>query len=119
MDKIIVTMGGVLGIFFTFWFFLGKKDSKVTEVNESVDILVKGGYSPDAISVKKGKTVILNFIRKDESSCLEEVILSDFKIKKYLPLNKKVSIEIIPQRVGKFDFSCGMGMFHGKLIVKD
>ena len=119
MDKIIVTMGGILGFFFTFWFFLGKRDSKAKEVVDSIDVIVKGGYSPDVISVKKGKTVTLNFIRKDESSCLEEVVLSDFKIKRYLPLNKKVSIQITPQSVGKFDFSCGMGMFHGKLIVKD
>lgn len=119
MDKIIVTMGGIFGIFFTYWFFMNKKDSKATEVNDSIDIIVKGGYLPDVISVKKGKTVTLNFIRSDESSCLEEVILSDFKIKKYLPLNKKVGIQITPQKTGKFDFSCGMGMFHGKLIVKD
>lgn len=119
MDKIIVTMGGVFGIFFTYWFFLGKRDSKAKEVIDSIDVVVKGGYSPDVISVKKGKTVTINFIRKDESSCLEEVILSDFKIKKYLPLNKKVSVQITPQKTGKFDFSCGMGMFHGKLIVED
>lgn len=119
MDKIIVTMGGIFGIFFTFWFFLGKKDSNAKEVIDFIDVVVKGGYSPDVISVKKGKTVTINFIRKDENSCLEEVILSDFKIKKYLPLNKKVSVEITPQKTGKFDFSCGMGMFHGKLIVED
>ena len=119
MDKIIITIVGVLGIFFTYWFFLVKKESKAKEVSGSIDILVKGGYLPDVISVKKGKTVTLNFIRKDESSCLEEVLLSDFKIKKYLPLNKKISIQITPQKIGKFDFSCGMGMFHGKLIVKD
>lgn len=119
MDKIIVTIVGVFGIFFTYWFFLVKKESKAKEVTDSIDILVKGGYLPDVISVKKGKTVTLNFIRKDESSCLEEVLLSDFKIKKYLPLNKKISIQITPQKIGKFDFSCGMGMFHGKLIVKD
>ncbi len=119
MDKIIVTMGGIFGIFFTFWFFLGKKDSKAKEVTGSIDVLVKGGYSPDVISVKRGKAITINFIRKDENSCLEEVILSDFKIKKYLPINKKVSVQITPQEVGKFDFSCGMGMFHGKLIVKD
>ncbi len=119
MDKIIVTIAGIFAIFFTFWFFLGKKDSKAKEVTGSIDILVKGGYSPDVISVKKGTAVSLNFIRSDESSCLEEVVLSDFKIKKYLPLNKKVSIAITPQKTGKFDFSCGMGMFHGKLIVRD
>lgn len=119
MDKIIVTASGFFGIFLTFWFFLNKKDSMAKEVSDSVDIVVKGGYSPNVISVKKGKTVTLNFIRNDESSCLEEVILADFKIKKYLPLNKKISIQITPEKIGNFDFSCGMGMFHGKLVVKN
>ena len=49
----------------------------------SVDITVEGGYQPDVISVPKGKTTKINFFRKDPSSCLEEVVLSDFKIKKY------------------------------------
>ena len=65
----------------------------------------------------KGKTTTINFFRKDPSSCLEEVILSDFKIRKYLPLNKKVSIEITPQKTGEYSFSCGMNMFHGKVKV--
>ncbi len=117
MDKIIVTIVGFLGIVFTYWFFLMKKDD-IVEVKNSVDITVEGGYSPSSIQIPKGRTTQINFIRKDPSSCLEEVILSDFKIRKYLPLNKKVGIQVTPQKTGKFDFSCGMNMFHGKIIVK-
>jgi len=117
MDKVLVTLFGLGGIAFTYWFFLGKKDSEAKEASGSIDIIVKGGYSPDIISIQKGEITKLNFIRKDESSCLEEVVLSDFKIRKYLPLNQKVTVELTPQKSGEFNFSCGMNMFHGKLIV--
>ena len=70
------------------------------------------------ISIPYGKKTKINFLRKDESTCLENIVLPDFKIKKFLPLNEKVTVEIIPDKKGTFDFSCGMGMFHGKLIVK-
>ncbi|TSC85448.1 MAG: hypothetical protein G01um10147_1146 [Microgenomates group bacterium Gr01-1014_7] len=116
LDKIIVIIFGILGIAFTYWFFLMKKEKEVV-VSESVDIIVEGGYSPEVISVPKGKTTKINFIRKDKSDCLEEVILPDFKVRKHLPLNQKVTIEITPNTSGEFRFSCGMNMFHGKIIV--
>lgn len=118
MDKIIVTLVGILGIAFTYWFFLMRKEKEV-EVSDSVEIIVEGGYSPEVISIPKGKTTKINFIRKDSSSCLEEVILGDFKIKKYLPLNEKVTVEVTPHKIGEFPFACGMNMFHGKIIVRD
>lgn len=117
-DKLFITIFGIILIIFTYWFFFLKKKKEV-EAKGNIDILVKGGYSPEIITVKKGKPVTLNFTREDSNSCLEDVVLSDFKIKKYLPLNKKISIQITPEKIGNFDFSCGMGMFHGKLVVKN
>ena len=117
MDKIIVSIFGILSILFTYWFFFMKKINTV-QAEGTVDILVEGGYKPERISIPYGQTTKLVFERKDSNSCLEEVILSDFKIKKSLPLNEKVTVEITPDKKGEFDFSCGMGMFHGKLIVK-
>lgn len=116
-DKIIITVVGLLGIVFTYWFFLKKKDTEVA-VSGSVDIVVLGGYSPNVISIPRGRTTKLNFIRKDPSSCLEEVVLGDFKVRKHLPLNKAVSVEITPQKTGEFGYACGMNMYHGKIIVK-
>ncbi|MFA7000168.1 MAG: cupredoxin domain-containing protein [Candidatus Paceibacterota bacterium] len=117
IDQIIVIIVSVVGIGFTYWFFLGKKDKEV-EISESVDIIVDGGYSPEAISIQKGKTTKLNFVRKDPTACLEEVVLGDFKVRRQLPLNQKVIIEITPEKSGEFTYTCGMGMYHGKIIVK-
>lgn len=117
MDKVIVTVTGVIGIALTYWFFLMKKEDVVVAKDE-IDIKVNGGYSPSVVEIPKGQTVKINFFRQDSSACLEEVILADFKIRQYLPLNQKVTIELTPQKSGEFHFSCGMNMFHGKVIVK-
>lgn len=116
LDKIFVAILSLAGIGFVYWYFLMNKE-EVVSVKDSVDIIVDGGYSPNTISIPKNKTTKINFTRKDPSTCLEEVVLSEFKIRKYLPLNKKVSIEITPQKTGEYPFSCGMSMFHGKIKV--
>lgn len=117
LDNIIVTAAGIGVIVFVYWFFLMKKDKAVV-VSDSVDILVKGGYSPDTIVIAKGKKITLRFTRQDPSSCLEEVVVPEFKIRKFLPLNQTVSVEVKPEKAGEYEFVCGMNMFHGKLIVK-
>lgn len=117
MDKILITIGGIFTIGFIWWFFFGKKEGEVVAGDE-LEVVVDGGYKPAAIKVKKGKTTTLKILRKDPNSCLEEIILSDFKIKKYLPLNKEVEISITPQKSGEFEFHCGMNMYHGKIVVE-
>ena len=117
MDKLLVTIFGIAGIVFTYWFFLMKKEKEVTVENE-VDITVSGGYSPEIISIPRGKTTKINFIRTDHADCLNEVILADFKIKRELPLNQKVTVEITPKEKGEFKFTCGMNMYHGKIVVR-
>lgn len=116
-DKVLVAVVGLLGIIFTYWFFLRRKEKEIV-VKDQIDITVSGGYSPEVISIEKGKTTRINFIRTDPTDCLNEVVLGDFKIRKQLPLNQKVSIEITPEKIGEYGYSCGMGMYHGKIIVK-
>lgn len=119
MDKIIVAVFSTGGIIFTFWFFLMRKEDEAVVVKtSSVDIIVEGGYSPNVISIPRGKQTTLNFFRKDPSSCLEEIVLPDFKIRKYLPLNKITPIQLIPSKSGTYEISCGMNMFHGKIKVE-
>lgn len=125
-DKIIVTIIGLVGIGFTYWFFLGKREKEVVVSDSAVDstgslqvdIVVEGGYTPEVISIPKGKTTKINFTRTDPSSCLEEVVLGYFKIRKYLPLNQKVTIELTPLQTGEFAYACGMNMYHGKIMVR-
>lgn len=117
LDKIIVTIFSILGIVFTYWFFLMKKE-EVIAIDDFVTIVADGGYTPNTISIPKGKTTKITFLRKDPSACLEEVVLGDFKIRKFLPLNQKVTIEIKPEKEGEYQFVCGMNMFHGKIMVR-
>lgn len=121
MDKVIVTVSGISLIVFIYWFFFRKKDIPAyaeTSEQGNIYVVVNGGYKPSVIKIKKGKTITINIKRSDPNSCLEEIILSDFGIKKYLPLNKEVQIEITPQKKGEFPFHCGMNMYHGKIIVE-
>lgn len=117
LDKILVLIFSLLGIAFTYWFFLMRKEKVVAVDSNFVEIVVDGGYHPEIISIPLGKTTTLNFTRKDSNSCLEEVIFGDFKIKKTLPLNQTISIPITPQKTGEYTYNCGMNMFHGKIRV--
>lgn len=110
-------MGGALAIGFTYWFFLMKKEEEVA-ANGEIDIVVEGGYTPGIISLRQGQPTTINFLRKDPNTCLEEVVVPAFRIKKYLPVNEKVSLQVTPKQKGEFPFSCGMNMYHGKIIVK-
>lgn len=119
IDKLLAALFSFAGIAFTYWFFLMRKEETAVDVKaNAVDIIVEGGYSPSALTLPKGQKTVLNFIRRDPSSCLEEVVLPQFKIRKYLPLNQKTPIEITPKERGTYEISCGMNMFHGKIVVE-
>jgi plastocyanin domain-containing protein len=118
MDKLFVTLLGIGEITFVYWFFLMRREGTV-EVASSVDIIANGGYSPEIITVRKNHSVTLNFKRTDPSNCLDEVTLPDFRQHLELPLNEVVSTTFTPKETGEFIYSCGMNMFHGKIIVKE
>ncbi len=119
IDEVLIALLSIGGIGFTYWFFLLKhEDEAVIVKSNSVDIMVEGGYTPSVISIPKNKTTTITFFRKDPSSCLEEVVLPDFRIRKFLPINKTTSIQVTPKESGTFEISCGMNMFHGKIKVE-
>lgn len=123
LDKIFVTVLGLLTIAVTIWFFwMNKKTGVRAAVNsrgyQEVLVLVKGGYTPDVIVLEKGKPARLNFVRAESSSCSEMVIFPDFKKSAQLPEGQTVSVEFLPEQAGEFEFQCQMGMLRGKLIVE-
>ncbi len=116
MDKLIVTITGILSIVGIYWFFFGKKEETVMTASDTWTITVDGGYQPNVIKIPKNKPATLTFMRKDANSCLEEVVFPDYKIKEYLPLNKEVVITLSPPHKTS-GFHCGMSMFHGRIEV--
>jgi plastocyanin domain-containing protein len=85
---------------------------------QEITITVDGGYEPSQIAVRAGQLVRLNFVRRDPSSCLEEVLFPDFHIVRELPLNRVTLIEFVPDKPGRYEFTCGMNMFRGVLEVQ-
>lgn len=115
MDKLVVTISGLLTIAAIYWFFFGKKEEAM-EASDQWTITVEGGYKPNVIKIPKDKPAILTFIRKDANSCLEEVVFPDYKIKEYLPLNKEVTVTL-PAPHKASGFHCCMNMFHGRIEI--
>ena len=117
-----VLVGGIALVIAILWYFFGPKKRTAASVTsrgiQEVNIRVKGAYSPDVIVVKRGVPVRLNFYRDETSSCSEEVILSDFGIARKLPAFQTTAIEFTPDKTGSFNFTCGMNMLHGKLVVE-
>ncbi|MBE9060293.1 cupredoxin domain-containing protein [cf. Phormidesmis sp. LEGE 11477] len=104
------------------WFLLSKTKAQAATASEgvqSVDITVDGGYTPDQIVVRAGQLVKLNFLRKDPSSCLEQIVLPDFNKAIDLPLNQKATVEVLPEKAGSYTFHCGMNMFRGTMTAEE
>jgi plastocyanin domain-containing protein len=85
---------------------------------QEIGITVKGGYTPAEVHAKEGVPLRLVFDRQETSSCSEEVVIGDFGVRKYLPAFEKTAVEFTPDHAGRFDFTCGMGMLHGTLVIE-
>ena len=121
-NEIAVVLGGVAAIAFVLWYFFGEHERVAATLAEGgvqeIKVTVKGGYSPDRITVKQGVPVRLDFYRDETSSCSEQVVFGAFGIARHLAAFKTTSIEFTPDRAGEFTFTCGMNMMRGKLIVE-
>jgi plastocyanin domain-containing protein len=123
LDQIIITVVGLAVVGLVAWYFwFSEEKAALVQVTDSgiqeTLVTVKGGYSPDVIVVQAGKPVRLNFYRVENSACSEQVIFPDFKKQATLTPYKTIPVEFTPEKPGKYDFQCAMGMLHGKLIVE-
>ncbi|NIN01049.1 MAG: cupredoxin domain-containing protein [candidate division Zixibacteria bacterium] len=121
--QILVTVLGVLLIILVNWYFFFSKgkpsrasmeDSGIQEVK----VVVKGGYSPDVIVVKRGLPVRINFYRDETAECSDTIVFGDFNVRRPLPAFRTTPVEFIPEKRGEYIFTCGMGMMKGRLIVE-
>lgn len=122
LDWTAIVAGLVAIVWINWYFFLARRGSAVAETREGgaqeVTITVQGGYDPGEVRLKKGIPARLVFDRRETSSCSEEVVFPDFGIRKFLPAFQKTTVELRPDRAGSFEFTCGMSMLRGRLIVE-
>jgi plastocyanin domain-containing protein len=77
------------------------------------------GFEPDHVTIKPGTKVTLMVTRKTDSTCGTAISIPSKKIKKDLPLNQTVSIDLGVLAKGELNFSCGMNMLRGQIIVQE
>ena len=118
-----VLLAGIAGIAWVNWYFFLAERSAASAVAggegvQEVTIEVRGGYSPATVRLRQGVPARLVFDRQETSSCSEEVVLGDFGIRRFLPANEKTVVELTPTEPGTHEFTCGMGMLRGRIVVE-
>jgi plastocyanin domain-containing protein len=62
--------------------------------------------------------VRLVFDRQETAGCSEEVVIPDFGVRRFLPPHQRTTVEFTPTEPGRFEFTCGMGMLRGAVVVE-
>lgn len=82
-------------------------------------IHVGGEFSPASISVPQGKPIRLAFHRTNDPSCGDEVHFPDLGIRQKIPANATTIVELPPQQEARtLQFTCGMNMMKGQVVVQ-
>lgn len=96
----------------------GKSSRKSGAVQSVTVTLGEGGYQPSSLRLRRGVPARLTFVRKIEETCGKEIAIPEYNIRRALPLNEPVTVEFTPAKSGEFNFTCGMGMLRGTVIVQ-
>ena len=114
----IVTTG-LLVFMFTAQSYAQKRTSQGKPKVQTAKVLInEQGYSRTSITLRRGVPTRITFLRQTDTTCATEIVISEYGIKRELPLNMPVAVSFTPKRSGEFSFTCGMNMMRGKLIVQ-
>ncbi|HLK36757.1 MAG TPA: cupredoxin domain-containing protein [Polyangiaceae bacterium] len=79
------------------------------------------GFTPASLALPKGgpgSKASVTFLRTSDQTCATEVVFPELGIKKELPLQKAVDIDVPTDQGRTLTFQCGMAMYKGALLVK-
>ncbi len=79
---------------------------------------MRGGYHPNVVRLQQGVPVDLVFDRRDDGECTSRVVFEELALSAELPAHQRTTLRLTPTREGRFDFTCGMGMARGTLVVE-
>ena len=80
--------------------------------------VTRDGFLPASVNVDAGAAVDLVFVRRTDETCAKEVVVPSLNVRKTLPLNERVSIQLPPAKPGTLAFACGLNMFKGTIVVR-
>ncbi len=79
--------------------------------------LTKNGYRPESFRLRRGIPAKLTFVRTTDETCGQMIVIPAYGVHRDLPLNQPVTIKFTPRKNGTFNFTCGMDMLRGQIVV--
>jgi len=120
--RLVVTLAGAALVVAVNLYFFGRRRAASAALSASgtqvVRVRVEGGYDPAVIEVRAGRPVRLQFLREETEGCSDTVLLPEWGISQVLPAHVETAVEFTPARPGRYDFTCGMHMLRGTIVVR-
>ncbi len=79
------------------------------------------GFVPSRLVLKRGgagSKVAVTFTRETDDTCALDVDFPALALKKPLPLNVPVTVELPTDEAKSFAFQCGMAMYKSQVVVE-
>ena len=78
---------------------------------------VAGAYEPGNIQVQAGTNTRLILRSQDATGCVRAFVIPSRGLQRILPVNGDTVIDLGVLSPGRLDYSCGMGMYTGRLTI--
>jgi plastocyanin domain-containing protein len=79
------------------------------------------GFVPSHVTLAKGapgSKATLTFTRETEDTCALDVVFPELELKKPLPLNAPVTVDVPTDEARTLTFQCGMAMYKSSVVVQ-
>lgn len=76
------------------------------------------GYEPSSVNAPAGQPARLVFTRTSDDGCGQQLVFPDLDIRRDLPLNKAVTVDITMPASGTVKFTCGMDHWRGSVVAQ-
>jgi plastocyanin domain-containing protein len=95
----------------------GRHARRLADGTQEARVVVDGGYRPSRIDLDVGVPTTLRFERRENDPCTELLVSDLWPSAHRLVANGETEVRFTPQRVGRYAFTCGMGVYSGELLV--
>jgi len=92
---------------------------RLRDGTQEARVVVDQGYRPSRIDLEVGVPATLRFERREDDPCTELLVSDLWPSAHRLIAHGETQVRFTPQHVGRYRFTCGMGMYSGELLVHE
>jgi len=76
------------------------------------------GYHPPSVTAPAGQRAQLVFTRTSDEGCGQQLVFPSLDLRRDLPLNEAVTVDVLVPASGTLAFTCGMNMLEGSIVAQ-